>query len=261
MLTVRRLLGEDAIGAVTRFESRFERWRPAVRTGRLARARRPGRGGRAALRPREPSGRPGPRPVRAPDAGLRRGRAPASRRRRRRRHVRRARARAAACAATSGSAPSPPSPRRACGSSASPAPTSRTASTARRTRCATAGARASRTGVGSRASAGGGSRATTRSTQIETEPGAYERFYAGVERWLREGAPPPVDPADAVIGLEILEAALASAEAAEVVALRAGLTEPPRGAGRFGPHSRSPARRRASDPALRPAAAASPGRR
>jgi predicted dehydrogenase len=59
-------------------------------------------------------------------------------------------------------------------------------------------------------------------TQIETEPGAYERFYAGVERWLREGAPPPVDPADAVIGLEILEAALASAEAADVVALRAG---------------------------------------
>lgn len=59
-------------------------------------------------------------------------------------------------------------------------------------------------------------------TGIETEPGAYERFYAVVERWLREGAPPPVDPADAVIGLEILEVALASAEAAEVVALRAG---------------------------------------
>jgi predicted dehydrogenase len=59
-------------------------------------------------------------------------------------------------------------------------------------------------------------------TPIETEPGAYERFYAGVERWLREGAPAPVDAADAVIGLEILEAAFASAEAADVVALRAG---------------------------------------
>ena len=59
-------------------------------------------------------------------------------------------------------------------------------------------------------------------TQIETEPGAYERFYAGVERWLREGAPPPVDPADAVVGLEILEAAFASAESAEVLALPAG---------------------------------------
>lgn len=59
-------------------------------------------------------------------------------------------------------------------------------------------------------------------TRIETEPGAYERFYAGVERWLRGGSPAPVDPADAVIGLEILEAAFASAQAADVVALRAG---------------------------------------
>ena len=59
-------------------------------------------------------------------------------------------------------------------------------------------------------------------TQIETEPGAYERFYVGVEHWLREGGPPPVDPADAVAGLEVLEAALASAEAAKIVALPAG---------------------------------------
>jgi len=59
-------------------------------------------------------------------------------------------------------------------------------------------------------------------TPIETEPGAYERFYAGVEGWLREGAPVPVDPADAVIGLEILEAAFASPEAAEIVVLPAG---------------------------------------
>jgi predicted dehydrogenase len=59
-------------------------------------------------------------------------------------------------------------------------------------------------------------------TQVETEPGAYERFYAGVERWLRADAPPPVDPTDAVVGLEILEAAFASAEAADVLALRAG---------------------------------------
>ena len=59
-------------------------------------------------------------------------------------------------------------------------------------------------------------------TRIETEPGAYERFYAGVERWLREGGPPPVDPVDAVVGLEILEAAHASAQAVDVVALGAG---------------------------------------
>lgn len=30
-LTIKRLLAEDALGTVTRFESRFERWRPAVR--------------------------------------------------------------------------------------------------------------------------------------------------------------------------------------------------------------------------------------
>jgi predicted dehydrogenase len=55
--------------------------------------------------------------------------------------------------------------------------------------------------------------------RVETEPGAYEQFYAGVVRWLREGAPPPVDPIDAVSGLEVLEAAFASARRGEVVAL------------------------------------------
>ena len=32
-LTIRRLVDDDALGAVVRFESRFERWRPAVREG------------------------------------------------------------------------------------------------------------------------------------------------------------------------------------------------------------------------------------
>jgi predicted dehydrogenase len=58
--------------------------------------------------------------------------------------------------------------------------------------------------------------------QVETEPGAYERFYAGVEHWLRAGGPPPVDPADAIAGLQVLEAARASADATEIVALPAG---------------------------------------
>ena len=43
---------------------------------------------------------------------------------------------------------------------------------------------------------------------VETEPGAYERFYEGVAAALRGGAPPPVPAADAIAGLEILEAAL-----------------------------------------------------
>ena len=37
-LTVRRLLSEDALGRVLRFESRFERWRPEVGTGWRERA-------------------------------------------------------------------------------------------------------------------------------------------------------------------------------------------------------------------------------
>ncbi|HEX6391668.1 MAG TPA: Gfo/Idh/MocA family oxidoreductase, partial [Solirubrobacteraceae bacterium] len=37
--------------------------------------------------------------------------------------------------------------------------------------------------------------------------GEYTAFYRGIARSLRDGAPPPVDPADAVAGLEILEAA------------------------------------------------------
>ena len=36
LLTVRRLIAEDAFGPIVRFESRFERWRPAVRDGGVA---------------------------------------------------------------------------------------------------------------------------------------------------------------------------------------------------------------------------------
>ena len=42
---------------------------------------------------------------------------------------------------------------------------------------------------------------------VPTEPGAYQNFYAGVVSSLREGAPAPGDPEDAVAGLEIIEAA------------------------------------------------------
>jgi predicted dehydrogenase len=45
---------------------------------------------------------------------------------------------------------------------------------------------------------------------VETEPGAYPRFYALLRDALRDGAPLPVDPDDAVAGLELLEAAAAS---------------------------------------------------
>jgi predicted dehydrogenase len=46
---------------------------------------------------------------------------------------------------------------------------------------------------------------------VLTERGAYVDYYAGIERSLREGTPPPVDPADAITVLEVIEAARRSA--------------------------------------------------
>jgi predicted dehydrogenase len=44
-------------------------------------------------------------------------------------------------------------------------------------------------------------------TPVATAPGAYQRFYEGVERSLRTGEPPPVEPGDAVAALEVIDAA------------------------------------------------------
>jgi predicted dehydrogenase len=46
---------------------------------------------------------------------------------------------------------------------------------------------------------------------VRTEAGSYPRFYAEVAAALATGASPPVDPAEAVAALEIIEAARASA--------------------------------------------------
>jgi predicted dehydrogenase len=48
------------------------------------------------------------------------------------------------------------------------------------------------------------------SREVPTEPGSYGSFYAGVARSLRDGAPPPVDPRDAVAVLELLDEARAA---------------------------------------------------
>ena len=42
---------------------------------------------------------------------------------------------------------------------------------------------------------------------VPAEPGAYQKFYEGVVAALRDGERPPVDPEDAIAGLEIIEAA------------------------------------------------------
>ena len=46
---------------------------------------------------------------------------------------------------------------------------------------------------------------------VETEPGDYGAFYRGVASTLREGAPPPVAPADAIAVLELIEQAFRNA--------------------------------------------------
>jgi predicted dehydrogenase len=54
---------------------------------------------------------------------------------------------------------------------------------------------------------------------VRTEAGSYQRFYAGVVAALREAAPPPVDPVEVVAGLEVISAAQRSAAESRVVAL------------------------------------------
>jgi predicted dehydrogenase len=62
---------------------------------------------------------------------------------------------------------------------------------------------------------------TTRDGTRRLEParGDYPAFYAGVRAALREGAPPPVDSADAVAVLDVLDAARHSSQTTTVVPL------------------------------------------
>jgi scyllo-inositol 2-dehydrogenase (NADP+) len=54
---------------------------------------------------------------------------------------------------------------------------------------------------------------------VRTEPGDYRRFYADVATSLREGAAPPVDPAESIAALELLEGARRAATERTVVAI------------------------------------------
>jgi predicted dehydrogenase len=47
--------------------------------------------------------------------------------------------------------------------------------------------------------------------RVRLERGAYQEFYARVRDWLDADGPVPVDPADSLAGLRILEAARRSA--------------------------------------------------
>lgn len=59
----------------------------------------------------------------------------------------------------------------------------------------------------------------TQSRMVESAAGAYQNFYAGMVAALKTGAPVPVDPEDAVAGLEIIEAARCSAVERAVIRL------------------------------------------
>ena len=54
---------------------------------------------------------------------------------------------------------------------------------------------------------------------VETLPGSYETYYALVRDALRTGGPPPVDPADALAALRVIEAARESARTGQMVRL------------------------------------------
>jgi scyllo-inositol 2-dehydrogenase (NADP+) len=56
---------------------------------------------------------------------------------------------------------------------------------------------------------------------VRTEPGAYGRFYEGMLHAIRDRAEPPVAAADAIAGLDVLEAAVRSAAERRVVTLDA----------------------------------------
>jgi predicted dehydrogenase len=54
---------------------------------------------------------------------------------------------------------------------------------------------------------------------VPTERGDYPAYYAAIAAALRDGAPPPVNPADAIATLEIIEAARRSAAEGAVIPL------------------------------------------
>jgi len=54
---------------------------------------------------------------------------------------------------------------------------------------------------------------------IETLPGAYEQYYALLRDALMTGGSPPVDPANVVTALKVIEAAQRSAQTNAIVEL------------------------------------------
>jgi scyllo-inositol 2-dehydrogenase (NADP+) len=58
--------------------------------------------------------------------------------------------------------------------------------------------------------------------ELAMAPGAYQDFYAEVVAWLRDDGPVPVDPADSLAGLRVLDAAREAARSGTVVDVAGG---------------------------------------
>ncbi len=52
---------------------------------------------------------------------------------------------------------------------------------------------------------------------LPLKTGAYASFYEEVEKWVRTGRRPPVDPGDSLLVMQVIEAARESSERQEVV--------------------------------------------
>lgn len=71
-----------------------------------------------------------------------------------------------------------------------------------------------RIGAGESPATGGGE-------PVETAPGDYPAFYAGIATALREGTAPPVSAHEAAAALDVLEAARRSAREGVTISLEA----------------------------------------
>src|SRR5690349_2439322 len=55
--------------------------------------------------------------------------------------------------------------------------------------------------------------------KVETLPGAYEQYYAGIRDAITSGGPSPVDPAESIAALRVIEAARESAREGRLIQL------------------------------------------
>jgi predicted dehydrogenase len=211
-LTVRRLLEEGALGGVLRFESRFERWRPTVRA----------KDWRERAEPEEAGGvlfdlgshlidqavvLLGPATVAYAEVQRRRSVAAADDDA----FVALAHASGVRSHLWMSQAAAQPGPRmRVLGSEAAYVKWGLDVQEA----ALRAGERPDAPGFGREPPEAWGTLGSEDGSRpVETEPGHYLAFYVGVERALRDGAPPPVTAAEAIGGLELIEAARAMAPA------------------------------------------------